>query len=172
MKKSIKFLIVALVIALPASALGYYYYLKQASSTHSTNTPNIFSLHVYKTPTCGCCTKWLEHLEKENLKVTYEDVQNVEPVKQRNAISQQYWSCHTGLSEEGYAFEGHVPAKFVRQFLANPEPNSIGLSVPAMPVGSPGMEYKEQFMPYQVLLLKKDGSSEVYAEITNYEEQF
>ena len=69
-------------------------------------------------------------------------------------------------------FEGHVPSKFIRAFLAAPPKGSLGLSVPGMPVGSPGMEVGDRFMQYQVLLLNKDGSSEVYAEIVSAADQF
>ena len=65
-----------------------------------------------------------------------------------------------------------VPAKFIQQFLSEEHPNAIGLSVPAMPVGSPGMEVGDRFMPYKVLILFKDGTSEVYAKVKTYEEQF
>jgi len=87
-------------------------------------------------------------------------------------IKPNYRSCHTAVTRNGFAFEGHVPAKFIKQFLAEKHNNAIGLSVPAMPVGSPGMEVGERFMPYNVLILFKDGTSEVYAEVKTYEEQF
>ena len=73
-------------------------------------------------------------------------------------------------SSQGYVFEGHIPAKFISRFLASPPKDAIGLTVPAMPVGSPGMEYQDKFMPYQVLLLKNDGSSQVYAQVNSLEE--
>ena len=76
------------------------------------------------------------------------------------------------LFRSGFAFEGHIPAKFIQQFLSEEHPNAIGLSVPAMPVGSPGMEVGDRFMPYNVLILFKDGTSKVYAKVKTYEEQF
>ncbi len=93
-------------------------------------------------------------------------------LKQSKLIAPRYRSCHTAVSEQGYIFEGHVPAKFIAQFLATPEQDALGLAVPAMPVGSPGMEMGDKFMPYQVLLLRDDGSHTVYAHINRYEEQF
>ena len=72
-------------------------------------------------------------------------------------------SCHTGVSADGYFFEGHIPAKFVTAFLANPPENAAGLAVPGMPAGSPGMEMGDRFNPYSVILVKKDGTTEVYA---------
>ncbi|MDX1669867.1 MAG: DUF411 domain-containing protein [Limnobacter sp.] len=170
MKRPVKATLICLIIA-ATIGIGMYAYQGTKQDTPIEGQPDL-AVHVYKTPTCGCCTKWLEHLQQENIQVTYTDVENVAPVKVQRDIEQQYWSCHTGLTANGYAFEGHVPAKYIKQFLNNPAEDAIGLSVPAMPVGSPGMEYKDQFMPYQVLLMKKDGTAEVYAEITSYPQQF
>ena len=78
---------------------------------------------------------------------------------------QEYRSCHTGVSEDGYIFEGHIPSQYIAQFLSEDHPNAIGLSVPGMPVGSPGMEIGNRFMPYDVLILYKDGTSRVFAEV-------
>ena len=80
-------------------------------------------------------------------------------------ISNQYRSCHTGVSKDGYIFEGHIPSIYITQFLSEEHPNAIGLSVPGMPLGSPGMEVEGMFTPYDVLILFKDGSSKVYAEV-------
>ena len=80
-------------------------------------------------------------------------------------------SCHTAVSSQGYAFEGHIPARDSHQFLANPPADGIGLTVPAMPVGSPGMEVGDKFMPYRVLLMKKDGSTEVFASVESAAQQ-
>jgi len=98
-------------------------------------------------------------------------------LKTELGIQTQYRSCHTGVSKDGYVFEGHVPAKFIQQFLQQPPADAIGLAVPAMPIGSPGMEVDNghggsKFMAYQVLLLKSDGSSEVFATLSDYSEQF
>jgi hypothetical protein len=75
------------------------------------------------------------------------------------------------VSSQGYAFEGHIPARYIHQFLANPPADGIGLTVPAMPVGSPGMEVGDKFMPYRVLLMKKDGSTEVFASVESAAQQ-
>ena len=77
----------------------------------------------------------------------------------------QYRSCHTAVSSEGFIFEGHIPSKYIKQFLSEDHPDAIGLSVPGMPLGSPGMEVEDRFMPYDVLILFKDGTSKTYAEI-------
>lgn len=126
---------------------------------------NKFSLLVHKTPTCGCCKKWVKHLEDNSFSMMIKDHQNLQKIKTQYSIKPKYQSCHTAVSKEGYIFEGHIPSKFIKNFLADPEPNAIGLSVPGMPLGSPGMEVEGRFMPYDVLVLYKDGSSKVYAEI-------
>lgn len=131
----------------------------------SSSSQNKFSLLVHKTPTCGCCKKWVKHLEANNFSTMIKDHQNLQKVKEQHSIKPKYQSCHTAVSQDGYVFEGHIPSKFIKQFLANPEANAIGLSVPGMPLGSPGMEVEGRFMPYDVLVLFQDGSSKVYAEV-------
>ena len=130
-----------------------------------SSSQNKFSLLVHKTPTCGCCKKWVKHLEDNSFSMMIKDHQNLQKIKTQYSIKPKYQSCHTAISKEGYIFEGHIPSKFIKNFLADPEPNAIGLSVPGMPLGSPGMEVEGRFMPYDVLVLYKDGSSKVYAEI-------
>ena len=130
-----------------------------------SSSQNKFSLLVHKTPTCGCCKKWVKHLEANNFSTMIKDHQNLQKVKEQHSIKPKYQSCHTAVSQDGYVFEGHIPSKFIKQLLANPEVNAIGLSVPGMPLGSPGMEVEGRFMPYDVLVLFQDGSSKVYAEV-------
>ena len=130
-----------------------------------SSSQNKFSLLVHKTPTCGCCKKWVKHLEDNSFSTMIKDHQNLQKIKTQYSIKPKYQSCHTAVSKEGYIFEGHIPSKFIKNFLEDPEPNAIGLSVPGMPLGSPGMEVEGRFMPYDVLVIYKDGSSKVYAEI-------
>ena len=129
-------------------------------------------LLVYKTPTCGCCKQWITHIEDEGFVAHSKDFRNIGNIKAKYGIKPNQRSCHTAVTSNGFVFEGHVPAKFIQQFLSEEHPNSIGLSVPAMPVGSPGMEVKDRFMPYNVLILFKDGTSKVFAKVNSYEEQF
>ena len=130
-----------------------------------SSSQNKFSLLVHKTPTCGCCKKWVKHLEANSFSTMIKDHQNLQKVKEQHSIKPKYQSCHTAVSQDGYVFEGHIPSKFIKQFLANPEANAIGLSVPGMPLGSPGMEVEGRFMSYDVLVLFQDGSSKVFAEV-------
>jgi hypothetical protein len=129
-------------------------------------------LQVYKNPNCGCCKKWISHINQAGFKTETHDRSDISELKQDKGIAPRYRSCHTAISANGFVFEGHVPAKFIKQFLLEKPKGSFGLSVPAMPVGTPGMEMGDRFMPYQVLLLKKDGSSEVYAFVQSSKEQY
>lgn len=130
------------------------------------------NLRVFKTPTCGCCKKWINHLEEQGITTKAIDLPDLSEVKFNFDIAPRYQSCHSAVSNNGYIFEGHVPSKFIKQFLREVPPKAIGLAVPSMPTGSPGMEMGDRFTPYQVLLLQRDGSSLVYAEVNHYEEQF
>ena len=77
---------------------------------------NKFSLLVHKTPTCGCCKKWIEHLESNGFAPATKDHQSMQEVKEKYNIKPEYRSCHTGVSEDGYIFEGHIPSKYITQF--------------------------------------------------------
>ena len=125
---------------------------------------NRIPMDVYKSPTCGCCEKWVEHAEQRGFSLTTHHPADLNQLKAEQGIKPEYQSCHTAVSAQGYVFEGHVPARYIHEFLAAPPADARGLAVPAMPVGSPGMEVDERFSAYQVLLLKRDGSAEVYAE--------
>lgn len=129
-------------------------------------------LDVYKSPDCGCCTLWMDHLAEQGFTSTGHHPSDLGGLKLGLGVPPRYGSCHTAVSKEGFIFEGHVPARYITQFLDAPPAGALGLAVPAMPVGSPGMEYKNQFMPYRVLLLNKDGSIEVYASVDSYAQQF
>ena len=143
-------------------------------SNNSFAQSKSIELLVAKTPTCGCCTLWLDHLTSQNIKAEGKNFSHLQmsEIKSQYGIEARYRSCHTAVHVGGFAFEGHVPAKFIKQFLQTPPENAIGLSVPAMPLGTPGMEVDERFQAYKVLLLKKDGSYEVFAEVSSYKEQF
>lgn len=119
-------------------------------------------VEVWKSPSCGCCQDWLAHLEANGFAVTVHDSGNTD-ARERLGMPLKYGSCHTA-QVGGYALEGHVPAREVRRLLAE-RPKAVGLAVPAMPVGSPGMdgpEYGGRRDPYDVLLVARDGSARVY----------
>ena len=154
-------------------------FLLVSQTVHASSTPSTAAtadkpvqLEVYKSPACGCCEEWISHLQSHGLKSTIHHPDDLNAIKNRYRISPQYQSCHTAVSPDGYVFEGHIPAPVITRFLAEKPEGAIGLAVPGMPVGSPGMEMGERFTPYDVLLLKSDGSSEVYIRITSLTQTF
>lgn len=115
---------------------------------------------VYKNPSCGCCSKWADHLETSGFAVEVKTVNDMADVKERFGTPWQLESCHTALID-GYVIEGHVPAREITRLLAE-RPEAMGLAVPGMPAGSPGMEGRYTDA-YDVILFRSDGSTEVYA---------
>jgi len=129
-------------------------------------------LQVFKDPTCGCCEQWIDHVNDRGFEAQINHPENLALEKLNRGVPPIYQSCHTAVSEQGYFFEGHVPAKIIQRFLDEQPDYAVGLAVPGMPMGSPGMEIGDQFQPYEVLLIKADGSAEVYATIKTKEEQY
>lgn len=119
------------------------------------------SIEVWKDPSCGCCKDWIAILRNAGFAVTTHDAGNG-AARQKAGIARQYGSCHTALVD-GYAIEGHVPVREIERLLKE-RPDAIGLSVPGMVVGSPGMEQGSRVDPYTVLLLTRDGGSSAYAK--------
>lgn len=120
-------------------------------------------VEVWKSPTCGCCKDWVTHLEAHGFTVKVNDTGNA-AVRKRLKVAEKYGSCHTALVG-GYVIEGHVPARDIQRLLKE-RPAAVGLAVPGMPIGSPGMdgpEYGNQRDPYDVLLLRADGGVAVFA---------
>lgn len=137
------------------------------------NTPTLKSaltdkiyLDVYKSPTCGCCENWVSHVEASEFETVLHHPIHLNKLKADHGIAPRYQSCHTAISQDGFVFEGHVPADLIQRFLANPPADAIGLAVPGMPVGSPGMEMGNRFDDHQVLLLSMDGGATVYESIS------
>lgn len=112
-------------------------------------------VQVYKSPSCGCCDKWVEHMRAHGFAVEAHERRNMQSIKLRAGIQPGLGSCHTAFVDN-YVIEGHVPAADVKRLLEE-EPEAIGLAVPGMPMGSPGMEgpYAES---YEVLLFGGDGT--------------
>ena len=124
--------------------------------------PGRLLVEVWKDPTCGCCRDWIAYLEKNGFEARVHDAGNTD-ARKRLGIPSQYGSCHTAVVD-GYALEGHVPVREILRLL-NERPNAIGLAVPGMPIGSPGMdgpEYGRRRDPYDVLLLARDGMSRIF----------
>ncbi len=117
---------------------------------------------VYKTPTCGCCSKWVEHLRANGFTVRTTDMESTGAVQRRHGVPPEVRSCHTAVVE-GYVVEGHVPAAEVRRLLKE-RPRVAGIAVAGMPAGSPGMEVAGSApQPYHVVAFDKAGQVEVFA---------
>ena len=117
---------------------------------------------VYKSEGCGCCKLWVQHLQQAGYSTEVHDVENMGPIKERVGVPAGKGSCHTA-EVGGYFLEGHVPAQDVKRLLRE-KPAAKGLTVPGMPLGSPGMEVPSgQVDEYEVLLVAKDGSTSVFA---------
>lgn len=116
-------------------------------------------IEVYKTASCGCCKGWVKHLEDNGFTVKAHDVENPTDYRQKFGIPHALGSCHSARVG-GYAIEGHVPAADIKRLLGS-KPKATGLAVPAMPLGSPGMEGPRSD-PYDVLLVQKDGKTTVF----------
>ncbi len=120
------------------------------------------AVEVWKDPDCGCCKDWVKHLQSNGFVVRVHDTGN-NAARTRLGVPAKLGSCHTALVG-GYAIEGHVPAREIQRLLKE-KPAAIGLTVPGMPVGSPGMDdavYGGRRDPYDVLLIAKDGSTRVF----------
>ena len=142
-----------------ASLLGATALTAQATTPTPAALP---VLQVWKDPNCGCCKDWISYLQRDGFQVQVFETGNT-AVRQRLGLPVKYGSCHTALIG-GYVVEGHVNAREIRRLLAD-KPQAIGITVPGMPVGSPGMdgpEYGGRKDPYDVLLVLRDGSSRVY----------
>ena len=113
------------------------------------------SLQVYKSPSCGCCTAWAEHMRDNGFEVEVHNTQNLQSIKEKAGLKPGMGSCHTAFID-GYAIEGHVPAEDVRRLLEE-RPDAHGLTVPGMPMGSPGMEMGDRRDAYKVFLYGDQG---------------
>lgn len=116
---------------------------------------------VYKTPTCGCCRAWVDHVQAAGFTVEVRDMPDVQPVKHEHGLPGHLASCHTAIVD-GYVVEGHVPADVIRRMLRE-RPQVAGIAVPGMPVGSPGMEVPGgRKDPYDIIAFSRDGKVSVY----------
>ncbi|MDE0074286.1 MAG: DUF411 domain-containing protein [Gammaproteobacteria bacterium] len=117
---------------------------------------------VYKTPSCGCCNLWVDHMREAGFEVDARNLNDIIPIKIDAGVPPRMSSCHTTLID-GYVVEGHIPAEHVKRLLEE-RPDIVGIAVPGMPIGSPGMEGIGA-RPYQVLSWDRQGNVEVYAEV-------
>lgn len=121
------------------------------------------SVTVYKTPTCGCCSAWVEHMRANGFELDVQDVERSELIERKEALGVEpgLSSCHTATVND-YVIEGHVPAADVRRLLET-SPDVVGIAVPGMPAGSPGMDYGQKSESYEVVTFDDSGESGVFA---------
>lgn len=120
------------------------------------------AITMYKSPTCGCCGAWGDYMKANGFAVTVKDMDNLAPIKADVGVPGRLQSCHTAVVA-GYVVEGHVPADLVKRLLTE-KPRVVGIAVPGMPVGSPGMEQGTTKQPYDVLTWDAQGRTTVYAK--------
>jgi hypothetical protein len=151
------------LVGLGAALLPAWALAQPAATTKAAPSAAAAPLvEVWKSPTCGCCKDWIRHLEANGFRVRAHDSGNTD-ARERLGIPLAYGSCHTARVG-GYAIEGHVPAREIHRLLRD-KPAAVGLAVPAMPVGSPGMdgpEYGSRKDPYDVLLVQRQGPATVF----------
>jgi hypothetical protein len=123
--------------------------------------PSLPVVQVWKSPTCGCCTGWVEHMRKAGFRVEVKDLADLTAIKAERGVAAEHQSCHTGLVD-GYTIEGHVPVEDIKRLIAE-RPRITGLAAPGMPVGSPGMEMGTQRDAYDVLAFTRGGQTTVWA---------
>jgi len=116
-------------------------------------------ISVYKNASCGCCKKWVEHLQAAGFRVTVHDTSNLAGVMERYGVPRKLTACHTAVVD-GYVIEGHVPADVIQRLLKE-RPGIAGVAVPGMPAGSPGME-SETPARFYILTFDKNGTTSVY----------
>jgi hypothetical protein len=142
-------------------------YAVQAQRQGGAQGPRSMVMEVYKTPTCGCCSLWVDHMRAAGYDVIAKDVTHAEldSIKAKHGLPPEMASCHTGLID-GYVIEGHIPAREVTRFLKE-RPAVAGLAVPGMPIGSPGMEVPgTRPRPYTVMTFDRSGEMKVFATVT------
>jgi len=150
-------LLVALAAALSGMAQAAQQSPGQAAAKGTEQA--LPTVEVYKSAQCGCCKTWAEHLQKNGFRVILHDVGDIPAARKKLGMPERYGSCHTAKAGQ-YLIEGHVPAADIKR-LFRERPRAIGLAVPSMPPGSPGME-SEHPVPYETLLIGKDGKASVF----------
>lgn len=119
------------------------------------------TVEVYKSAYCGCCGQWVEHMRKAGFHVNVHETEDGSGVRRQLGMPERFGACHTA-KVGGYLVEGHVPANDVKRMLAE-KPKALGIAVPSMPPGAPGMEGPRS-IPYETLLVQGDGSASVFAK--------
>ena len=174
-------------VAIAATAMGIFYLTSASGDNNTVNNDNspqatlvsvwdretapnysgIENMTVYRSPSCGCCGVWIEHARKHGFKIEDIKTEEMTAIKQQHNIPAELTSCHTTIID-GYVMEGHIPADDIKRFLAQKPKDLIGLTVPGMPIGTPGMEAQDIKQPFQVLAFNNKGETQVFNEYQSY----
>jgi hypothetical protein len=157
--------LVVTMVALLFAHVILYVPTVNAETTEKPAIATSESMVVYKSPSCGCCGAWIDHMTEAGFSSTVQHPKNLSAIKQTLGIAPVYQACHTATLQD-YVFEGHIPADVIQHFLASKPVNAAGLAVAGMPMGSPGMDTDRPFDAYQVVQLNQDGSSTPYASVS------
>jgi hypothetical protein len=133
-----------------------------AAPSGPASSPELSVITVYKSPSCGCCGKWVDYLRANGFEVKVVDIDDLSEVKSASGVPRQLQTCHTAMVE-GYVVEGHVPADALRRLLHD-RPRVAGIAVPGMPIGSPGMDGSPA-QHYDVIAWDKSGKTTVYEKM-------
>lgn len=144
------------------AVIGIAAYVQFGESAPPIEDEDLPSVTVYKSPSCQCCSEWVAHMQEKGFEVKTTDLSDMQQIKNRFNVPRELASCHTAVVG-GYVVEGHVPAREVKKMLAQ-QPDIAGLTVPGMPVGSPGMEQGGRLDPYNVLAFSENGSANIFAK--------
>lgn len=145
-----KFFLLLLSGSMLTSSLAY----AETDSTHK--------ITVYKNPSCGCCVKWIDYLKSNNYEVTAINARNISSYKKKYGVPEKHAACHTAIID-GYVVEGHVTDRDIQKLLLTRPEGVKGITVPGMPVGTPGMEHGDHRQPYNVLSFDKQGNVKIFS---------
>ncbi len=163
---NVKMITVIAAVGVIGMALVYSATSSMRELAERPNTEGV-DIVVYKTATCGCCSKWVEHLQKSGLDVAAVNVASTAPAREQAGVPNRLGSCHTAVVGD-YWVEGHVPADLVDRLMTERPVDIQGIAVPGMPMGSPGMEGPNP-VRYDVIAYHTDGSTSVYASVQGKE---
>jgi len=141
-------------------------YAQSVPSEPASSESSAMDVVVYRSPTCGCCSKWVAHLKTQGFNVQDNVIEDIQKIKDQYSISGPLASCHTAVVN-GYIVEGHVPATDIKTMLLE-KPEISGLTVPGMVVGTPGMEMGDKKAPFKVIAFDKDGKTQIYKAYDKY----
>ena len=156
----------AAILVAGGIGIGVYSMVMPADVQHQaiadTLPPEALQVTAFRSPTCGCCGAWVKHMQAQGFQVEDNIIEDMEGVKREHNVPADLASCHTAVVN-GYVVEGHIPAADVKRLLTE-KPEVVGIAVPGMPIGSPGMESGNIKEPYTVFTFDQSGQTTVFAE--------